>query len=153
MRIRVAEASEAEGIVRLINAAFLVEKYFIEGDRIDLDQVRSLFQKGEFLVADDGGALAGCVYLEQRGERAYMGLLSIDPSRQRAGWGSQMITASERWARERGCRFMDLRIVNLREELPAFYGRLGYVEDGMDPFPADTPTKLPCHFVKMSKAL
>jgi GNAT superfamily N-acetyltransferase len=151
--IRVAEISEAEGIVDLINAAFRIEEFFIDGDRIGLDQVHSLFAKGEFLVADGDHAPAGCVYMEKRGERAYFGLLSIDPARQRSGLGSGLVAAAEQWGRERGCRFMDLRIVNLREELPAFYGRLGYAEDGTDPFTPDTPTKLPCHFVNMSKAL
>jgi len=145
--------SEAEGIVDLINAAFRIEEFFVDGDRINLDQVHSLFPKGEFLVADGDGGLAGCVYVEQRGERAYFGLLSIDPARQRSGLGSRLVAAAEQWAREKGCQFMDLRIVNLREELPGFYRRMGYLEDGTDPFPADAPTKLPCHFVNMSKAL
>ena len=153
MTIRVAEISEAVGIVTLINAAFRIEKFFVDGDRINLDQVLSMFPKGEFLMVDDDGAPAGCVYVERRDERAYFGLLSIDPTRQRSGLGSRLVAAAEQWGREKGCRFMDLRIVNLREELPAFYQRLGYVEDGADPFPPDTPTKLPCHFVNMSKAL
>jgi GNAT superfamily N-acetyltransferase len=153
MRIRVADVTEAEGIVNLINDAFRIEEFFIDGDRINLDQALALFPKGEFLVAEGDDAPAGCVYLEQRGERAYFGLLSIDPARQRSGLGSRLVVAAEQWGRERGCRFMDLRIVNLREELPAFYRRLGYVEDGTEPFPEDAPTKLPCHFVNMSKVL
>jgi hypothetical protein len=48
---------------------------------------------------------------------------------------------------------MDLRIVNLREELPPFYRRLGYVETGTAPFPEEIKSKLPCHFVLMSKPL
>jgi GNAT superfamily N-acetyltransferase len=153
MKIRVAEISEAEGIVTLINDAFRIEKFFVDGDRINLGQVRSFFSKGEFLVSDGEGAPAGCVYVELRGERAYFGLLSIDPERQRAGLGARLVGAAEAWAREKGCRYMDLRIVNLREELPGFYRRMGYVEDGTEPFPKDTPTKLPCHFVNMSKPL
>ncbi len=153
MTIRAAQVSEAEAIVAVINAAFRIEEFFVEGDRIRLPQVLDLFRKGEFLVADGDGALAGCVYLEQRGDRAYLGLLSIDPARQRSGLGSRLVAVGEDWARKRNCGVMDLRIVNLREELPAFYRRLGYVETGTDPFPADTPTKLACHFVNMSKAL
>lgn len=48
---------------------------------------------------------------------------------------------------------MDLRIVNLREELPPFYRRLGYVETGTAPFQEEIKSKLPCHFVLMSKPL
>jgi hypothetical protein len=48
---------------------------------------------------------------------------------------------------------MDLNVVNLREELPPFYRKRGYAEQGTAPFPGDAPTKLPCHFVRMSKPL
>ena len=153
VKIRVAEVAEAEAIVSLINAAFIVEKFFIDGDRIDLEQVRAFFQSGEFLVAEEGGSLAGCVDVDQRGERAYFGLLSIGPTRQRSGLGSRLVAAAEEWALARGCRYMDLRVVDLREELPGFYRKRGYIEIGVEPFTADTLTILPCHFVNMSKAL
>jgi len=48
---------------------------------------------------------------------------------------------------------MDLRIVNLRLELSAFYRRRGYVETGTEVFTPGLTPKLPCHFVKMSKSL
>lgn len=48
---------------------------------------------------------------------------------------------------------MDLLIVNLRLELPDYYRRLGYLEAGTAPFPEEAHPKLPCHFVKMYKAL
>jgi N-acetylglutamate synthase-like GNAT family acetyltransferase len=151
--MRIAEIADAEEITRLINAAFLVERFFIDGDRINLEQVLGRFTSGEFLVAQEDGAMAGCVYIEPRGERSYLGLLSIDPSRQGSGLGSRLVAAAEERSRELGSRFMDLQIVNLREELPAFYRRLGYVEQGVAPFPPDVITKAPCHFVTMSKPL
>jgi GNAT superfamily N-acetyltransferase len=150
---RIAKSSEGETITSLINAAFRVEQFFVDGDRIDLAQVTALLEKGEFLLFEDDRGLAGCVYLEARGERAYLGLLSIDPSLQRSGLGSRLVAAAENRLREKNCRFLDLQIVNVREELPAFYARLGYVADGTSPFPADIPTKIPCHFVKMWKTL
>ncbi len=52
-----------------------------------------------------------------------------------------------------GCRFVDLRVVNLRQELPRFYQKLGYAQSGTEPFPEDTATLLPCHFLIMSKSL
>jgi hypothetical protein len=48
---------------------------------------------------------------------------------------------------------MDLRIIDLRRDNHAFYKRRGYVETGTEPFPSDLDTKLPCHFVNMSKSL
>lgn len=153
MQVREAAVSEAESLVRLINSAFLVERFFVDGDRLNLDEVLSCFQRGLFLVAEDAGELAACVYLEPRGERAYLGLLSVDPSRQGQGLGRLMMDAAEERCRRDGMRFLDLRIVNVRLELPPFYRRLGYVETGTDAFPAEVPTKLPCHFINMSKPL
>jgi hypothetical protein len=43
--------------------------------------------------------------------------------------------------------------VNLRAELPGFYHRLGYAENGSLPFPPDQHTNQPCHLVKMTKPL
>lgn len=137
----------------MINAAFAVEKFFIDGDRIDLAQLLEHYQKGEFLLAEDDGSLLGCAYLEPRGDRTYLGLLSIHPARQGSGLGSRLMAAAEDHARQNGSRFMDLRIVNLRLELPAFYQRLGYVETGTEPFPQDAIPKQPCHMVNMSKPL
>jgi GNAT superfamily N-acetyltransferase len=109
---------------------------------------------GEFLVADDGSAtIAGCVYLKCEGERAYFGMLSIDPRKQRQGLGRTLINAVEARARERGCLFMDIHIVNLREDLPAYYRRLGYEERGTRPFSAPERASRPCHFIVMTKQL
>jgi len=76
----------------------------------------------------------------------------VEPSRQRTGVGSRLMAAAEERCRAGGCAFLDLQIVNLREELPEFYRRRGYSQTGTAPFP-DVPTRLPCHFVKMSKRL
>ena len=152
MHVRPAALSEAPALVSLINAAFRVERFFVESDRISLEQVRAFFESGCFLVAEDEG-LAACVYVEQRGSRGYFGLLSVDPARQNSGVGRLLVDAAEEYCRRLGCQIMDLQIVNLRRELPAFYQRLGYHETGTAPWPVEVATKLPCHFVRMSKPL
>jgi hypothetical protein len=43
--------------------------------------------------------------------------------------------------------------VNVRQELPGYYQRFGYVENGTLPFPADQVAKIPVHLVRMSKPL
>ena len=153
IRVRPALAGDAEAIVSVINQAFLVERFFIDGDRIQLPEVVEHLQRGVFLVAEDERGMAGCVYVEPRGERAYLGLLSVDPGRQRSGLGRRLVVAAEEHCRALGCRFMDLNIVNLREELPPFYRRLGYQDAGTAAFHSDPPARLPCHFLKMSKTL
>jgi GNAT superfamily N-acetyltransferase len=108
-------------------------------------------ETGKFLLLEDSDSLVGCVYVELRGERGYFGLLSVKPGRQRSGLGSRLIGAAEHYCRSAGCRLMDLTLVNLRTELPPMYQRLGYRENGTEPFPAES--KLPCHLVKMTKPL
>jgi len=152
MRVRIAVAADAEAVTALINAAFVVEKFFIDGDRVNLEMVRGFLARGEFLIADDAAGVAGCVYAEVRGDRGYLGLLSVDPARQKNGLGRLLVEAAEEHCRARGCVAMDLRVVNLREELPAFYRRLGYAENGTEEFPPGESTKLPCHFIRMTKA-
>ena len=153
--IRLAEKTDAEKITAVINAAFrIAEEFFVDGNRITLEEVQQLYAKGAFFVAsDDDEAISGCVYIEPRGERAYLGLLSVDPARQQSGLGSRLMTAGEAYCRARGARYMDILIVNLRTELPAYYRRRGYEENGTTPFPADVPTKQACHFINMSKPL
>jgi GNAT superfamily N-acetyltransferase len=151
--VRRAEGRDVEAIVRLINTAFIVERFFVEGDRIDDEEVRGMLGTGTFLLLEDGEGPAACVYVEPRGDHAYIGLLSVRPDRQRRGLGERMMSSAEEHARQRGSRVADIRVVNLRVELPPFYRRLGYAETGTEPFDAAVPPMRPCHFVLMSKAL
>ncbi len=152
--IRIATAADVARITAVINAAFRKsEGFFVDGPRISETEVAQHLAKGTFLLAETGDRLNGCVYVELRGERSYLGLLSVDPAYQQGGLGSFLMVAAEDYCRERGSRFMDIYIVHLRQELPPFYQRRGYVETGTTPFPEGYVTKIPCHFINMSKAL
>jgi GNAT superfamily N-acetyltransferase len=154
MNTRVATEADVDSIVRVINDAFRVaESFFVDRDRTDASKIDALMKSGKFLVTAEAGRVTACVYIELRGDRAYFGLLAVDPGAQKKGIGKAMIAAVEDYARAAGCRFMDMRIVNIRAELPAFYHRLGYVETGTEPFAADAEPKLPCHFINMTKPL
>ena len=154
MLLRVAKMAESRALTNVINAAFRqAESFFIERDRIDLEKVQSLLLTGDFLISDADGAITGSVYVEMQDNRSYLGLLAVDPKVQKSGLGSKLMSAAEEHCRKAGSRFMDIQIVNLRKELPGFYHRRGYVETGTAPFIAGVSTKLPCHFVKMSKPL
>jgi N-acetylglutamate synthase-like GNAT family acetyltransferase len=115
--------------------------------------VQALLSTGTFLVAEENDAVMGCVHVEFRGERSYLGLLSVNPDGQKSGVGSRLMKAAEDYCAGAGSRFMDLRIVNVRKELPDFYHRRGYVETGTAPFTPGLDPKLPCHFVNMAKPL
>ena len=153
-QVRIAERSDAGEITLLINSAFrIAEGFFVKRDRIEMKEVIDLLNTGKFLLAEEEGTLIGCVYVEPRGERAYLGVLSVNPSRQQSGMGSLLMTAAENYCSGLACRFMDIKIVNLRKELPGFYQRRGYVETGTSSFPADIETKEPCYFIDMAKPL
>jgi len=77
------------------------------------------------------GALAAGVYVEMRGDRSYLGLLSVDPGKQKTGLGRRMVAAAEEFAREMGSHAMDMTVVNLRTELPPFYEKLGLEKLGI----------------------
>ncbi|HEY6332104.1 MAG TPA: GNAT family N-acetyltransferase [Blastocatellia bacterium] len=151
--LRQGSEADAAAIAGLVNVAFLVEKFFVDGDRIAPDEVKRLLGKGSFWLIEEHQSLTGCVYVELKGERAYMGLLSVAPSRQGAGFGRRLVAAAEKYASDGGCKFMDLRAVNVRSELVPFYVNLGYREEGISPFPPEVPTKIPCHFILMAKSL
>jgi ribosomal protein S18 acetylase RimI-like enzyme len=153
VRIRVAEARDVEALSKLINAAFLPEKEFIEGDRITVEGVRSYMAEGKILVTEDSGALVACVYVESRGERGYLGLLGVEPHRQGTGLSRRMMDAAENHFREAGCRAIDLRVISARTALPAYYRHLGYLETGTAEIPAGAPLKVPCHYIEMSKSI
>lgn len=154
LSIRSAEFADAPQITAVINAAFrIAEEFFIDGNRITQAEVEESLAKGVFLLAEVNGKLNGCVYVELRGERSYLGLLSVDPACQQGGLGSRLMMEAEEYCRERGSRGMDILIVSLRQDLPSFYQKRGYVESGTSAFPQDVPTKVPCHFINMSKSL
>ncbi len=158
-RIRLAAAADREAIRRLVNEAFDVERFLKKGggDRLQGDgEFEALWERGSFLVKEEDGALVGCVYVEPRGERAYLGLLSIAPGRQGTGLGKQLNTAAEQYAREQGCRWMDLRVVSPRADvLLPLYRRLGYEETGREEYSAVLVEKMtiPGYFILMAKAL
>ena len=153
VHIRRAVSADVDALAALINMAFRVELPFIEGDRINPGGVREYMKKGEFLIAEDSAGLAGCVYVEVRGNRGYLGLLGVEPRRQGTGLGRKLMNDAEDFFCRANCVAIDLRIVSARTPLPAFYRHLGYVETGTAPLPPDAPARVPCHFILMSKIL
>jgi GNAT superfamily N-acetyltransferase len=160
--IRLATLQDAADLARIINDAFIVEAFFKIGDRTSAEEIATLMKAGgEFLLANvepgtgtgTGTLPIGCVYLKCTGDGAYFGMLSIEPVWQRQGLGRQLIEAAEARARERGCRVMDIHLVNLREELPLYYRRFGYAETGVLPFSDPDRASRPCFFIVMSKPL
>ena len=155
MNVRTATEADLDAVLALVNSAFQVERFFKNRDRLDAPDLAHHFKEGTFLLAEEEGKLAGCVYVTRHGDRAYFGLLSVDPSHQKNGIGRRLVSAAEEFARETGARFMDLKLINLRTELPGIYEKMGYHISGTEPYPAERAHMLtqPVHFLCMTKEL
>jgi ribosomal protein S18 acetylase RimI-like enzyme len=151
--LREASADDVDAIVSLINRAFAVESFFKSGDRINAEQVGQMMETGKFLLLTEGAATVACVWLKITGDRGYLGTLSVDPDRQKLGLGTRMMRESEDYFRAAGCKVVDIRLVNVREELPAIYRKFGFIETGTLSAEVIKNATRPIHFITMSKEL
>jgi ribosomal protein S18 acetylase RimI-like enzyme len=139
----------------MINAAFSIEE-FLEGTRTDAADLAAQMQKGQILLleSEDCAPLA-CVYTELRGERVYMGMLAVAPSRQGAGLARRLVEAAQERFRQQGLREVEIAVLSLRPELLPIYRRWGFVETGTEPFhfPRNFKEGASCHCIVMRKKL
>jgi len=157
--VRRAQPADASALAELVNRAYEVEQFFVDGDRTTADEIRKLVTssspKGTFLVLEAKGALAAAVYVEASRDPAqggYIGMLSVDPGFQGMGLGTRLVRIAEAMCEAMGATWVRLRIINLREELGRWYRSLGYHEVGTAPY-THRPVKQPCHFVEMRRSL
>ena len=71
--IREAVAKDIPALTRVINTAFVVEKLFIEGDRVDDDATGEYMHKGTFLIAEDAGGNCWLCFLRSAREARISG--------------------------------------------------------------------------------
>jgi ribosomal protein S18 acetylase RimI-like enzyme len=152
--VRRALPDDATSVAALVNRAYAVESFFVDGDRTSPAEILSMIEQGNFIVLEHSGGLAAAVYLDlDHGPgRAYLGMLSVDPAFQGEGLGTRLVRIVEALSEASGCREVTLRIINLREELPRWYRSLGFEECGTSPY-EHRPLKQPCHFIEMRKVL
>lgn len=146
---------QANTIASVINRAFAVEQWFVDGDRITATDVLRLAgtSSGQFFVARDAEALVGCVFSEVREAGVgYIGLLAVEPARSGGGVGTGLMQSAEAHLRSRGCHTSEITVVDLRTGLFPFYVRRGYQLTGStQPFPR--VAKQPCCLVEMTRPL
>jgi N-acetylglutamate synthase-like GNAT family acetyltransferase len=151
--VRAAVPADVPEIVSLINRAFQVERFFKNADRTNPEQVEDMMADGKFLLLGEAGHVLACVYLKLTQDRAYLGTLAVDPARQKSGLGGRIMREAEAHCRAAGCKVLDIRIVNLRTELPEIYRKFGFVETGTQSAEVIKTATQPIHFITMSKAL
>lgn len=153
LHMRNADIADIDAIVRLVNRAFVAESPYVEGERINANSVHEMWDRGKFLLGEVEGLLTACVFIEPRGARAHLGLVSVEPAQQGNGIGSQLMAAAETHCRSAGFREMELRFINHRTELDRFYRRMGFTPTGLKEEAGTHRIKVPFHFVQMIKRL
>lgn len=152
-KVRLAQASEAEQIAALVNSAYrgdssrrgwTTEADLLDGQRTDLEAISDLIQRQDppthLLVLDNGNHLLGCVLLEERGSKLYLGMLTVSPSLQNKGFGKLLMDAAEKLALQKNSQFIEMTVIPQREALINYYLRQGYKLTGeRRPFPASNP--------------
>jgi GNAT superfamily N-acetyltransferase len=144
-----ATPSDVIAIVALVNSAYrgdssrrgwTTEADLLGGQRTDAAVIADVIADRDkrVLVARDAAGLAGCVLLErQAAQVCYLGMLTVRPDLQGGGIGRQLLAAAERHARDQlDALYVEMTVIDLREELIAWYERRGYARTGeMRPFP------------------
>lgn len=154
--VRRATSQDAVALSELVNDCYRVERFFVDGDRTNPDEIAEMTRRGVFLVLEEANGLAAAVYLERRGSALYFGMLSVRADMQGLGLGTRLVRIAEAMGEAMGASEVTLKIVNLREELGRWYRSLGYRDGATTPFTvgsAHRKVKQPCHFVEMWKPL
>jgi ribosomal protein S18 acetylase RimI-like enzyme len=170
MSIFIATQDDVPALVSLLNSAYrgdaskkgwTTEADLLKGDlRTDKATVSKLMQTpgAVFLkYVNDENQLAGCVFLDKKESRLYLGMLSVSPLIQAKGIGKQLMTAATEYATRQNCDRIFMKVISVRQELIAWYERQGYVKTGKtEPFPTDErfgiPTQ-PLEFIIMEKEI
>ena len=152
--VRRAEPEDAAELAALVNRAYEVERFFVDGQRTDADEIRRFICEGagDFFVLGARGDAWAAIFVEARGARGGLGMLSVAPDRQGQGLGRRLVALAEAWCEAMGCTTMQLQVVNVRTELEAWYRSLGYRAIGVAPY-QHRAAKQPVHFVRMEKPL
>src|SRR5690242_20366133 len=94
--VRPATLADIPALERLVNEAYrgdtarlgwTHEAELLEGQRIDKEMLEELLsdRSQSLLVAEYDGEVAGCVNIADKGSSAYLGLLTVAPTRQGGG--------------------------------------------------------------------
>jgi ribosomal protein S18 acetylase RimI-like enzyme len=120
-------------------AGWTTEADFLDGNRIDADALRHDIGRirSRVVLAERAGALLACAHVAEDENAGYFGMFSVDPGLQGSGIGKALMAECERIAREDWrLPAMRMTVIDIRDELIAFYERRGYRRTGIHkPFP------------------
>lgn len=170
MSISVATQDDIPALVSLLNSAYrgdgskkgwTTEADLLRGElRTDAATLSKLMQSAGAVFlkyVDEEGVLKGCVFLHNKENKLYLGMLSVSPLAQAEGIGKKLMQAAVIHAELQNCTHIFMKVISVRHELIAWYARQGYADTGArEAFPIDErfgiPTQ-PLEFIIMEKKL
>lgn len=149
---RAATEADIDALVPLVTSAYrgdasrqgwTTEADILDGNRIDPEVLRGDITRprSRVLIAERDGEMLACAHVCDENGVGYFGMFAVKPTLQGGGVGRQVLAEAERIAREEwGLPTMRMTVIDLREELVAWYVRRGYTRTGIKkPFPATDP--------------
>ncbi|HET6875717.1 MAG TPA: GNAT family N-acetyltransferase, partial [Acidimicrobiales bacterium] len=147
LSFRYAGPEDIDVLVALVESAYrgessrtgwTTEADLLDGQRTDREAVAELIGRDAsvVIVAEQGGPI-GCFHLERRADgAAYFGMFAVAPGEQGNGIGRSLIGVAAAQAEDWGCSRIDMTVIRQREDLIAWYHRLGFEPTGeVQPFP------------------
>lgn len=148
LHFRAATTADIPAIVALTQSAYrgqssragwTTEADLLDGQRIDALAVRECIERARsrIVFAERDGALIASAHVAVDDGAGYFGMFSVRPDAQGGGIGRQMLAEAERIARDEWQQAtMRMTVIDVREELIAWYLRRGYRRTGITkPFP------------------
>lgn len=145
---RDATEADLDALVALVTSAYrgdasragwTTEADLLDGERIDREVLREdlLRPRSRVLLAERDGILLACAHVAEIEGEGYFGMFAVRPDLQGGGMGKAVLAEAERIAREEWrLRKLRMTVIDLREELVAWYQRRGYHRTGITrPFP------------------
>jgi ribosomal protein S18 acetylase RimI-like enzyme len=152
MQFRRATLADVPAVVALVESAYrgdssragwTTEADFLGGQRTDPDDVRACIEgaRSVVLLGEQAGELVVCANVAIEDGAGYFGMFSVRPTLQGGGIGKRMLEEAERVVRDEWrLPAMRMTVIDIRDELIAFYERRGYVRTGIKkPFPYGDP--------------
>jgi ribosomal protein S18 acetylase RimI-like enzyme len=140
---RTAGPGDVDAVVALVESAYrgdasrvgwTTEADLLDGRRTGPDEIAAIIarDRSRILLAECEGRLVACAHVAVEDGDGYFGMFSVVPALQNAGIGKRVLAEAERIvAEEWGCPRLRMTVIDLRDELIAFYERRGYRRTGV----------------------
>ena len=146
--LRHATPDDIPALVELVTSAYrgdasragwTTEADLLDGNRIDPEVLLEdlIRPRSRIALLERQGTLLACAHVAEEHGAGYFGMFAVRPDLQGGGMGKAVLAECERIARDEwALPAMRMTVIDVRDELIAFYERRGYRRTGeFKPFP------------------